>query len=124
MTDKPDDPEDLRELTIEPLDEDPDWAAYLAKLETGEIAFPNVRFTDPEAKVTREYMPVPRCDMCRWWKSRSVQREEGFVGTGEGFGFCGLGDGSSDKFGSIYGDGVETAPDFGCVQFEPKEGQE
>jgi hypothetical protein len=60
------------------------------------------------------YVPVPRCDQCRWW---------GGPGDLYGTGDCGHardlmtrdGEPSPDASG-----GVWTSPDFGCVQFEAK----
>ncbi|MCR4375624.1 MAG: hypothetical protein NUW22_12325 [Acidobacteria bacterium] len=67
------------------------------------------------------YMPVPRCDRCKFWKRYPVSlQEDGDDGT------CYRPD--SDKGAKFYAlpcQGAQDAdlitdPDFGCVQFEAK----
>ena len=65
-----------------------------------------------------ECMPIPRCDGCKWWEHPSNN-------TDPGFGQC-LKEDTGDApqlISSIYGEGVQTTPDFGCVQWEAKEEQ-
>lgn len=68
------------------------------------------------------YMPVPRCDGCRWWKAPSaIDGELGQClrvvdssGLTHGSKAIPLG-GRDDLFGRLL-----TAPDFGCIQWEGK----
>lgn len=59
------------------------------------------------------YMPVSRCETCRWWKDRS------WAGEG-GLGECRLAGRVFERQFSV-GDGkLLTSPDFGCVQWEAR----
>lgn len=71
-----------------------------------------------------EYMPVPRCDGCRWW-----WRDGGEAGTG----VCVANYQSARYVGHEWPDGravkmwtdcgemtIRTDADFGCVQWESK----
>jgi hypothetical protein len=97
------------EITIAPIDSDPEWDRYVENLKTGTFTFPGLCFADPEGGLTTEYIPVPRCDTCRWWDgppykgcqlSMMPERRKFAVGSGDG--------------------DVTTEPDFGCVQWEAK----
>lgn len=63
------------------------------------------------------YMPVPRCDGCRWWR---LDADNGRHREGE----CHreLEPGSGFRIDQDYTSGtrIMTAPDFGCVQWEAK----
>lgn len=70
------------------------------------------------------YMPVPRCDACRWWQ----------IGSVNDIGKCGrLADDSSELTHGSKAVAIEdnvsglfatlvTAADFGCVQWEKRDG--
>ncbi len=83
-----------------------DWKVYGAKLvcqKTGE---------------RQALIPVPRCDQCRWWEDDYCPD----WGDGATAGIClrqdesGKGIQASDPY-----HGIETRPDFGCVQWEKRE---
>ena len=75
------------------------------------------------------YMPVPRCDGCKWW-----ERDDGLSAMMKrtGWGVCHLFDHGDDGYEPKHAtalaftdqesadeaSGFYTAPDFGCVQFE------
>lgn len=60
------------------------------------------------------YMPVPRCDKCKYWERGKilVTQQPSFGGV------CGNHD--LRAFGTSDSESIETAQDFGCVQWEAK----
>jgi hypothetical protein len=57
------------------------------------------------------YMPVPRCDHCRWW-----QRDE----SSSEFGLCNRAYDAATKCRAVHGFGLSVHSSFGCVQWETK----
>ena len=86
------------------------------------------RFRLPMCDVLRDtfftggrLMPVPRCDECEWWTPHTVIVERLAVGEASD-----PVDGACTRQGKarpLSGDSLhlETAPDYGCVQWEAKE---
>lgn len=60
------------------------------------------------------YMPVPRCDQCKHWDTSHVPPHHDATGTG----YCNRMLEPNSKAYADMDDGVLTAPDFGCVQWE------
>ena len=60
------------------------------------------------------YMPVPRCDQCRFWR----------LDAGDDYGVCLLSGYGSQVHGPDYDGCIKTLPDFGCVQFKAKGGED
>lgn len=57
------------------------------------------------------YMPVPRCDQCRFWVP---------PGPRDQYGVCLLSGAGSQVYGEEGGGAIVTLPAFGCVQFKAK----
>ena len=108
----------VRESLIEKLADtmDPDNAAeFVAEFERSVGLQPGVA-----------YMPVPRCDQCRWWENVPNIRDIG-IGRCERTRATEIPGPEDDSLASAISDDVNrvgaelrTYASFGCVQWEPK----
>lgn len=85
-----------------------------------------MRVADVEAVFTPgvAYMPVPRCDQCKWWRQspdapRPTASDEGAcdripLDLGQR---VGMPDKARVRFQNVNGVGLMTDSDFGCVQW-------
>lgn len=89
----------------------PSEDAYIEHVEACGI-MRQMAFNQGVARDRLNYMPVPRCDRCRFW---------GGAGAVYGTGVCThprdllTRDGAPHEPGNVW-----TSPDFGCVQFKTK----
>ena len=63
-----------------------------------------------------------RCKDCTWWLEHDGKT--GWMQHYLGWGDCQRLHFTNPQFRAWYSDGISTAPDFGCVQFEPVEPEE